>query len=96
MYIKLTDKKNGDFMFTTSTGNPISANVGSQMLLKYSKRYLGKNISTTMIRHIVLSDKFGDVKKEMADMAEKTGHSTETMMNVYVKDPDKMVDADES
>ncbi len=95
MYIKLTKKKNGDFMFTTSTGNPISANVGSQMLLKYSKRYLGKNISTTMIRHIVLSDKFGDVKKQMADMAEKTGHSTETMMNIYVKDPDKMVDADE-
>ncbi len=95
MYIKLTNKKNNDFMFTTSTGNPISANVGSQMLLKYSKRYLGKNISTTMIRHIVLSDKFGDVKKDMAEMAEKTGHSTETMMNIYVKDPDKMVDADE-
>ena len=95
MYIKLTKKKNGDFMFTTSTGNPISANVGSQMLLKYSKRYLGKNISTTLIRHIVLTDKFGDVKKQMADMSEKTGHSTDTMMNIYVKDPDKMVDADE-
>ena len=95
MFIKLTNKKNGDFMFTTSTGNPISANVASQMLLKYSKRYLGKNISTTLIRHIVLTDKFGDVKKQMAEMSEKTGHSTDTMMNIYVKDPDKMIDADE-
>jgi hypothetical protein len=96
MFIKLTNKKNGDFMFTTSTGNPISANVASQMLLKYSKRYLGKNISTTLIRHIVLTDKFGEVKKEMADMSEKTGHSTDTMMNIYVKDPDKMIDADDT
>ena len=93
-YIKLTGKKSGDALFTTSTGNPISANVGSQMLLKYSKRYLGKNISTTMIRHIVLSDKFSDTKKELEEMAEKTGHSVSTMLDVYVKDDDKMIDVD--
>ena len=96
MYIKLTNKKNNDPLFTTSTGNPITANVASQMLLKYSKRYLNKNISTTMMRHIVLSDKFGEVKKDMEEMANAAGHSTETMMNIYVKDPDKMIDGDQT
>jgi hypothetical protein len=94
MYIKLTEKKNGDSLFTTSTGNPIKPNVASQLLLKYSKRYLKKNISVTMLRHIVLSDQFSDVKDEIADMAFKAGHSPETLMNNYVKDTDKMVNAD--
>ena len=95
MYIKLTKKKSGVSMFTTSTGNPISANVASQLLLKYSKRYLQKNISSTILRHIVLSHKFADTKNEMQEMAEKTGHSVNTMLDVYVKDTPLITGDDE-
>ena len=54
---------------------------------------MSKNISTTMLRKIVLSDKFADVKKEQEDMAEVTGHSVATMNKVYVKQ--KEADKDE-
>ena len=38
-----------------------------------------------MLRHIVLSEKFGDVKKEMEEMANKMGHDINTQQQIYVK-----------
>ncbi len=83
MYIK----KNGmGILFKSGTGKPLTRNALSQLLLKTSKKYLGKNISTTMIRKIVLSDMFADNKKKMEKMAEITGHSTDVMNDIYVKE----------
>ncbi len=74
-------------LFKSSTGKQLTRNGLSQLLLKYSKRYMdGKSISTTMLRKIVLSDKFADHKKEQEKMAKITGHSVETMNSVYVKE----------
>lgn len=84
-YIKVNKLSNGDVLFTSSTGKPLSRNALSQLFLKTSKKYLDKSISTTMLRKIVLSDKFADVKKEQEEMAEITGHSVATMNKVYVK-----------
>ena len=85
-YIKVNGLKNGDVLFTSTTGTPLSRNALSQLFIKTSKKYLGKSISTTMLRKIVLSDKFSDVKEEQKEMAKITGHSVSTMNNVYVKD----------
>jgi hypothetical protein len=84
-YIRINSLSNGDVLFTSSTGKPLSRNALSQLFLKTSKKYLDKSISTTMLRKIVLSDKFADVKKEQEEMAEITGHSVSTMNKVYVK-----------
>ena len=73
-------------MFKTSTGKQLSRNQLSQLLIKYSKKYIGKSISTTMLRKIVLSDKFGKLKKEQEEMAKVTGHSVATMNQVYIKE----------
>jgi len=74
-------------LFKSSTGKTLTRNDLSQLLLKYSKKYMdGKSISTTMLRKIVLSDKFADHKKEQEEMAKITGHSVETMNKVYVKE----------
>ena len=73
-------------LFKSSTGKALSRNQISQLLIKYSKRYIGKSISTTMLRKIVLSDKFGELKKEQEKMASITGHSVATMNSVYVKE----------
>lgn len=73
-------------LFKSSTGKTLSRNQISQLLIKYSKRYIGKSISTTMLRKIVLSDKFGELKKEQEKMASITGHSVATMNSVYVKE----------
>lgn len=73
-------------LFKSSTGKALTRNALSQLLIKYSKKYMdGKSISTTILRKIVLSDKFADVKKEQEEMAKVTGHSVETMNKVYVK-----------
>ncbi len=74
-------------LFKSSTGKELTRNQISQLLIKFSKRYLdGKSISTTMLRKIVLSHKFGDLKKEQEEMSKVTGHSVETMNNVYIKE----------
>ena len=57
---------------------------------------MNKNISTTMLRKIVLSDKFADVKKEQEEMAEITGHSVATMNKVYVKQKDEKTTSKDS
>ena len=83
-YIKINGM---GILFKTSTGKPLTRNALSQLLIKFSKIYMGgKSISTTLMRKIVLSDKFGALKKEQKEMSEITGHSVETMNNVYVKE----------
>lgn len=86
MYLRLTKKNNGDIIFTNFKGEPISRNGISQLLIKTSKHYLDKSISTTMIRKIVLSDMFADVNEEKKKMAEITGHDVSTMDAVYIKE----------
>lgn len=89
MYIKLTGKTTGDVLFVSSTGKPLSRNALTQLLMKTSKKYLNKSISTTMMRKVVLSDKFGELKKEQEKMAEITGHDVGTMNSVYIKEKDE-------
>ncbi len=76
-------------LFTTSTGNELSRNALSQLLLKTSQKYMGKNISTTMLRKIYLSSKYADVKEEMKKDAKIMGHSVATQQKVYVKNDDE-------
>lgn len=85
-YIRATGKKTGDVLFTTSTGNPISRNVLSQMLMKTSKKYMGKSVSTTMMRKIVVSHELGELKQKQEDLADKMGHSVQTQNEVYIKE----------
>ena len=73
-------------LFTTSTGNPLSRNALSQLLIKTTKKYMdGKSISTTMLRKIYLSSKYADVKGEMEKDAKIMGHSVDTQQKIYVK-----------
>ena len=83
MYIKINGM---GILFKTSTNKQITTNELSKILLKTSKKYLDKNISTTMIRKIVLSDLFAENKKQQLKMSEITGHSVETMNNIYIKE----------
>jgi len=85
-YIKVMEKKPGDVLFTSSTGNPISRNSISQLLMKTSKNYLDKSVSTTMMRKIVVSDKFGAMIEEQKKLADAMGHDVNTQNLVYVKE----------
>ena len=86
MFIKITKKSNGDILFTNFKGEPITRNGISQLLIKTSKEYLNKSISSTMMRKIVLSDKFSDTNNQKKEMSNITGHNVSTMDSVYIKE----------
>jgi len=76
-------------LFKTSTGKPISKGELSKILIKYSKQYLNKSISSTLLRKIYLSSKYSNVKDEMEKDAKMMGNSVATQQAVYVKKPQK-------
>ena len=78
-YLRVMKYQNGSVIF------PITTNYMSQLLIKYSKLYAGKSISTTMIRKIIASDKFVDHKEEQEKYAKMMGHTVGTQNKVYVK-----------
>lgn len=47
-------------------------------------RIFEKNLGSSMLRHIFLSDKYADVKEDMAQDAEAMGHSVDEQQNTYV------------
>ena len=72
-------------LFKSSTGKALSRNALSQLLIKTSKKYMDKSISTTMLRKIYLSSKYSKVKEEMEKDAAVMGHSVGVQQSVYVK-----------
>jgi hypothetical protein len=73
-------------LFKTSTGKPLTRIELSKTLIKYSQKYMGKSISTTLLRKIYLSSKYGDMKKELEKDNVVMGHSKEVALNTYVKE----------
>jgi len=82
-YIKKWNIKKGETLF------PITKNNLSQVLSKTSLKYIGKSISTLLIRKIVVSHKFGgnhkEKVKEQEVFAKKIGHSVVMENAVYNK-----------
>ena len=83
-------------LFKSSTGKALSRNAISQLMIKTTKKYLGKSISTTMIRKIYLSSKYADVKEEMEKDAKVMGHDVSTQQKVYVKKGQEDSDSQDS
>ena len=69
-----------------SRGNKMTKN-GLTKFLYQVFAPTGKKISSSMIRHIYLTDKYGDESsyKEKEKDAEKMGHSVGEQQRVYVK-----------
>lgn len=80
-------KMNGmGVLFKTSTGKPLTRTELSKVLLKYSQKYMNKSISTTLLRKIYLSSKYGDMKKELEKDNKVMGHSKAVALDTYVKE----------
>lgn len=74
------------FLFLNkSRSGPMTSSQYSSRFSKFMESNLrGKNISSNAMRHIYLSDKFGDVTEEMKKTAEMMGHSSDTQ-KLYIK-----------
>jgi len=95
-YIKTMKLKTGDRLFNMTN------NSMTQLLVRTSRKYIGKDISTTMIRHIYLSNKYSESKKQNTELlkeqekdAKLMAHSVGVQQAVYVKDKDLMVHVDD-
>jgi len=62
-------------------GDPLTA-VNS--ITRILNKVFGKKVGSSMLRHIFLSDKYGDVKEDMASDATAMGHSVDEQQNTYV------------
>lgn len=85
-YITIMNRTYNEPFFVSGTGNKLSRNMATQLLLRMSKKYLDKNISTTMVRKSVASHHFADIKKQQKELADKMGHDVGTQNLVYVKE----------
>lgn len=47
-------------------------------------RIFGKNVGSSLLRHIFLTDKYGEIKEDMAQDAEAMGHSVQEQQSTYV------------
>jgi hypothetical protein len=75
-----------EHLLLDSRGNKMTTNGLTKFLYKVFEP-TGKKISSTMIRHIVLTDKYGDESgyKEKLETAKAMGHSVEEQQKTYVK-----------
>lgn len=84
-YIRVMLNNEMGILFKSSTGLPITRNALSQLLIKFSKKYMNKGISSTLIRKIYMSSKYSDIKEELEKDNKMMGHSTEVALDTYVK-----------
>ena len=86
-------KMNGmGILFKSSTGKPLTRIEISKTLLKFSERYMGKRVSSTLLRKAYLSGKYGgdgglkDQLEELKKDNKMMGHSQEVALDTYVKE----------
>lgn len=78
-------KDNPDYLFEDAKGQPLSRNSLTKLFNRIFANYFPtKKISTSMLRHLFLTTKYGDIKKEMEEDANNLGHSVDTQKN-YIK-----------
>jgi len=88
--IRLKKIKTYDTLITNSANTPITSNQISQILAHASKKYIGKNVGSRVIRHLVITkekEPFNKLEKELYEkkkiLADKHGHSIEVMDKIY-------------
>jgi hypothetical protein len=67
------------------TKTPMNSLQITQNLTRVFKAHFGKSVGTTLLRHIVLTEKFSKQLQEMEKMADLMGHDLKTAQSVYIK-----------
>ena len=82
-WIKIKGSDNDNLFIQRESGGLTNNNL-TKMLNRASQKYLGKNISTVLLRKIFYSEKYSEMKKEIIKDAQIAGHSPTEAMNGYV------------
>jgi len=73
-----------EYFIINRKNEPMSSNGITKSFMRLFAKY-NKVISTSMIRHIILTEMFGEMEKKKAEMADKIGNSAETITEKYIK-----------
>lgn len=85
-FIELYDLNEGDYIIQNEDRKAFA---NSSAITKALNRIFSpKKVSTTMLRHIYLTSKYGEVKAEQIADAEAMGHSLSMQRDYVVRDPD--------
>jgi len=79
-WIKINNIQKGDVIFPMMSRTDLS-----NLLINYSKRYINKNVSTTMIRKAHASENI-HAKKDIIRLADIMTHKPSTHMGTYTKE----------
>eukprot|EP01046_Picozoa_sp_COSAG06_P000231 COSAG06_NODE_6_length_38168_cov_131.592398_30_plen_333_part_00 len=60
----------------------------TQNLTRIFKKHFQKSVGSTLLRHIVLTEKFGKQLEDMEHMADIMAHSVSTQQQIYIKNVD--------
>ena len=66
-------------------GTPMSSLHITQNLTRIFKQHFNKSVGSTLLRHIVLTERFGKQLDDMEHMADIMGHDVKTAHGVYIK-----------
>jgi integrase len=75
---------NREYLFITEDGNPLSTSTFTYRLGHIFKSKFGMPITSTILRKIVVTSKYGDVLKDMEKDAHIMGHSMATQQSTYI------------
>lgn len=82
----LISKQKGNYLFTNKNGTPLKRNGLTKYLQAiFHKFHPDKNVSSSMLRHIFLTEKYGKVKEELKKDQVLLAHSSSTQQQ-YIKD----------
>ena len=82
-YINHFKIKNNDFLITNLKTNEPLKNTNSMTLLL--NRIFKKNVGSSMLRKVYLTNKYGDQAQELIKDVSNMGTSTQTAQNNYIK-----------
>tara|TARA_R110000824_G_scaffold111335_2_gene259706 strand:+ start:392 stop:1435 length:1044 start_codon:yes stop_codon:yes gene_type:complete len=74
-------------LFTGPTGLMMTSNQLTTFLQKHTLEYLGKRISTRLLRKIFYSEKYGHMVQELKQDAKENLHSVGVALDIYAKAP---------
>lgn len=78
----------GTSCLPTQGGGALNRNGLTKLFTRLFKRFFPeKNISTSLMRHIFLTDKYAEVSKEMKKDQNNLGHSEETQKAYIIDKP---------
>ena len=75
-------------LVNTKDGSPMTSLHITQNLTRIFKKNFDKSVGSTLLRHIVLTEKFGKQLEDMEHMADIMAHDVSTAHKIYIKKVD--------